>query len=172
MQRRRMPMLGWLLAGAGVASGLLVAGEPDTTTSAGAAPGQVTAREKYILFCAGCHGYEGEGGGGAGGMAPVPPLNRQLGVFLRDPLGRAYMVNVGGVATAGMDDAETAIVLNYLLLELGEQSLPAGFRPYTAAEVRELRNAPIQDAVAERTRMRERLLARGYELPPYQWDGM
>jgi hypothetical protein len=137
---------------------------------AGPEVSRASPREKYILFCAGCHGFEGEGGGGAGGMEPVPPVRSNMGVFLRDRLGRAYLVNVGGVSSAGMTSAETAAVLNYILLELGDQSLPKDFAPYTAEEVDTLRRKPLDDAVASRVQMRRRLQARGYTLPPYQWE--
>ncbi len=162
--RRARASFAWLSCGPVLLSGLLVAGALPAGVT------KVTPREQYILFCAGCHGFDGEGGGGDGGMAPVPPLNRDMGVFLHDRMGRAYLVNVGGVATAGMDDAETASVLNYMLLELGEQRLPAGFAPYTPEEVASLRARPLADAVAERRAMRQRLKTRGHTLPPYQWE--
>lgn len=91
-------------------------------------------------------------------------------MFLRDPVGRAYLVNVGGVSSAGMSSAETAIVLNYILQEMGDQKLPADFEPYSAAEIEALRRRPMDDPVATRKEMRRRLLARGYRLPPYQWE--
>jgi hypothetical protein len=79
-------------------------------------------------------------------------------------------VNVGGVSSAGMSSAETAVVLNYILQEMGDQKLPADFKPYTAAEIEALRRTPMDDPVATRKEMRRRLLARGYRLPPYQWE--
>lgn len=158
----RMPLV---LLGAGIALAALT-----MVARAGGEGMTATPREKYILFCAGCHGYEGEGGGGEGGTEPVPALRSTMGVFLRDPAGREYLVNVGGVSSAGMRDVEAAMVLNYILLELGEQSLPDDFVPYTTEEISALRRRPLDDAVATRMQMRERLLARGYTLPPYQWE--
>jgi hypothetical protein len=69
-----------------------------------------------------------------------------------------------------MSSAEAATVLNYILLELGEQGLPAGFEPYTEAEVEAIRRRPLDDAVEARRQIRERLLAQGVSLPPYQWQ--
>jgi mono/diheme cytochrome c family protein len=137
--------------------------------SAMSAASAVSAREKYVLFCAGCHGYEGEGGGGGGGQPHIPSLKPDAGVFLRDRIGRAYLVNVGGVSSAGMSDAETATVLNFVLTEFAGESLPADFKPYTGAEVGALRST-LADPVATRKEIRKRLESRGYKLPPYQWE--
>ena len=135
-----------------------------------AEPTSASPREKYILFCAGCHGFDGEGGGGGGGTEPVSPLGRDMGVFLRDPAGRAYLVNVGGVSSAGMTSAETATVLNYILQEFGSPTLPDDFEPYAEAEVEALRKKPLDDPVATRREILKALKARGYTLPPYQWE--
>lgn len=129
----------------------------------------VSPQEKYVLFCAGCHGFEGEGGGGGGGQPLIPPLKPDVGVMLRDQLGRAYLVNVGGVSSAGMTDAETATVLNYVLQEFASKSLPADFTPYTESEVARLRRT-MADPVSTRKEIRKRLESRGYKLPPYQWE--
>jgi mono/diheme cytochrome c family protein len=142
-----------------------------SVASVAAEPVSVSPREKYILFCAGCHGFDGEGGGGGGGTAPVSPLEPDIGVFLRDQAGRAYLVNVGGVSASGMTSAETATVLNYILREFGSQTLPDDFEAYTEAEVDALRKTPLDDPVATRKEIRSRLKTRGYTLPPYQWEG-
>lgn len=161
-----MRCLGWLAALAPALAAFVALGDV-----LGAAPAvAATPREKYILFCAGCHGFDGEGGGGAGGMQAVSPLKPDMGVFLQDPLGRAYLVNVGGVTSSGMSSAETALVLNYILQELESQALPDGFEPYTESEVDALRAVPLDDPVATRREIRGRLQARGLSLPPYQWE--
>jgi mono/diheme cytochrome c family protein len=129
----------------------------------------VSPQEKYVLYCAGCHGFEGEGGGGGGGQPHIPPLKPDAGVFLRDRIGRAYLVNVGGVSSAGMSDAETATVLNYVLTQFARESLPADFKPYTEAEVARLRRT-LPDPVGTRKEIRKRLESQGYKLPPYQWE--
>jgi mono/diheme cytochrome c family protein len=142
-----------------------------TVGNVGAEPASASPREKYILFCAGCHGLDGEGGGGGGGTEPVPPFGPELGVFLRDSIGRAYLVNVGGVSSAGMTSAEAATVLNYILQEFGRPTLPDDFEPYTESEVDAFRKTPLDDPVATRREIRKGLTARGYTLPPYQWEG-
>lgn len=155
------------LAAAGLA-GMDVSVAEDQAPAQGPAS-TASPREKYILFCAGCHGFEGEGGGGGGGQPHIPSLKPDAGVFLRDRIGRAYLVNVGGVSSAGMTDAEAAAVLNFVLTEFAGKSLPADFKPYTEAEVASLRST-LADPVATRKEIRKRLESRGYKLPPYQWE--
>lgn len=128
------------------------------------------ARSKYVLFCAGCHGYEGEGGGGDGGTPRIQSFTPLVGALLRDPEGRRYMVNVGGVMSAGMSDAETAIVLNYVLNAFGSETLPRDFEPYTTAEVTTERQRPVADPVAMQKKIRARLRARGVKTAEYQWE--
>lgn len=128
------------------------------------------ARSKYVLFCAGCHGYEGEGGGGGGGTPKVSAFVPRVGALLRDPEGRRYLLNVGGVTSAGMSDREAAIVLNYVLRAFGGDSLPADFTPYTAAEVAAERQRPVADPVTMQKGIRTRLRAQNVAVPDYQWE--
>lgn len=128
------------------------------------------ARDKYILFCAGCHGMDGEGGGGGGGTKLITPFVPSIGVFLNDPQGRVYLANVGGVTSAGMTEAETAQVLNYIVSVFGAASTPKSFVPYTAEEIRALRENRVDDPLALRREIGARLQREGFELPPYEWD--
>jgi len=135
-----------------------------------AAIAEVSAREKYTLFCGGCHGYEGEGGGGGGGTKRIASFVDQVGTFLRDRDGRRYLVNVGGVSSAGMTDAETAVVLNYVLSTFGRQSTPPDFRPYTAEEISSLRRDAVADPPAMRREIAMRLRRKGIYLFDGYWD--
>jgi hypothetical protein len=135
-----------------------------------AATDEVAARDKYVLFCAGCHGIEGEGGGGGGGMKRIFPFPPAIGVFLNDPMGRLYLANVGGVTSSGMSEAETAEVLNYILSSFGESSTPAPFVPYTPEEIAGFRDSRVDDPLALRRAIGARLRNAGLELPPYEWD--
>jgi len=134
------------------------------------ATGEVPARDKYVLFCAGCHGYAGEGGGGGGGTRAIAPFVGQVGTFLRDRDGRRYLVNVGGVSSAGMTDAETATVLNYIIGTFGRRSVPADFKPYTASEVAALRRDAVADPPAMRREIATRLKQKGVYLFAGYWD--
>ncbi|ABP64681.1 hypothetical protein Saro_3822 (plasmid) [Novosphingobium aromaticivorans DSM 12444] len=87
----------------------------------------------YALHCQGCHLADGRGMAGK-----VPDLRMSLGRFLEVPGGRAYLVQVPGVATSRLDDEGTARLLNWLIARMGP---PATCRPapYTTAEVTMLR---------------------------------
>lgn len=128
------------------------------------------SRDKYVLFCAGCHGIEGEGGGGEGGTKRIFPFVASAGVFLNDPQGRRYLANVGGVTSAGMTATETAQVLNYILMTFATPSLPADFKPFTSSEIELFRRAPLNDPVALRREISARLAKKAIEMPPYEWD--
>jgi hypothetical protein len=128
------------------------------------------SRDKYILFCAGCHGFDGEGGGGGGGMKRITAFTPNIGVFLNDRQGRTYLANVGGVTSAGMSDADAAEVLNYVLLTFGKSTLPASFVPFTREELRELRSRRVDDPLAIRRQIAVRLLRSSVRLPPYEWE--
>lgn len=127
----------------------------------------VSVRDKYTLYCAGCHGYEGEGGGGGGGTKRIAPFVDRVGTFLRDRDGRRYLVNVGGVSAAGMTDAETAVVLNYILGTFGGRSTPPDFQRYTAVEISSLRQNAVADPPAMRRAISLRLRSKGI----YLFDG-
>ena len=123
-----------------------VAGEATETTAATAAARK--ARQNYILNCQGCHLPDGSGAEGA-----VPRLNGFVGKFLRVPGGREFIVQVPGVAGAPISDAELAAVMNWLLAAFSNAELPPDFRPYTAAEVGDLRRSPLVDVKRARARL-------------------
>jgi len=128
------------------------------------------ARDKYVLFCAGCHGMDGEGGGGEGGTKKIFPFVPSVGVFLNDPNGRWYLANVGGVTSAGMTASETAQVLNYILTVFGKASLPRNFIQFTAAEMESMRKVRADDPLAIRRGIAARLSSQKIPVPPYEWD--
>jgi len=135
-----------------------------------AALAQVSSRDKYTLFCAGCHGYQGEGAGGGWGTKGIASFIDQVGQFLRDREGRRYLVNVGGVSSAGMTDADTAIVLNYVLSTFGGRSTPNDFKPYTTEEISSLRRETVADPPAMRRQIATRLRKKGVYLYAGYWD--
>lgn len=113
-------------------------------------------RSHYVLHCAGCHGVAGAG-------APekyVPSLQR-LGLFLNVPGGREFVISVPGVMGSGLGDRQVAEVANWLLATMARDSVPAGHRPYTTAEVTQARAKPLLDVAAERARLVERARAAG-----------
>ncbi|HYB98409.1 MAG TPA: hypothetical protein VEC57_04670 [Candidatus Limnocylindrales bacterium] len=92
----------------------------------------------YVLHCQGCHRADGGGTPGA-----VPQLADHVAVFLRSAAGREYLARVPGVAMSTLDDAALAALLNWLVVRFDPRGVPAGFVPYTAAEVARLRQSPL-----------------------------
>lgn len=93
---------------------------------------------EFALNCQGCHRADGSGTPGS-----VPALAGSVARFLAVPGGRAYLVQVPGVAQAPLDDAALAAVLNWMLARFDARHLPKGFRPYAAEEVGRLRRFPL-----------------------------
>ena len=130
------------------------------------AAAETSARTLYLLQCSGCHGADGSGDP----RVEVSPFPDFIGFFLRDPEGRRYITNVGGVMSAGLNDYDTARMLNWLLETFAGTSMPPdGFKKFDAAEVRHLRDTRPADAVALRRQIAARLLAQGIGLPSYPW---
>jgi mono/diheme cytochrome c family protein len=131
--------------------------------SAGA---ETSAKTLYLLQCSGCHGTDGAGDP----RVDVPPFPGFIGAFLLDPKGRSYITNVGGVMSAGLNDYDTARVLNWVLETFSGASMSnAGFKKFDAAEVRKLRDERPADAVALRREIAARLMKQGIRLPNYPW---
>jgi len=102
------------------------------------------ARYLYVLRCQGCHGPDGAGMPGG-----VPDLRGALTPFTRTQAGRAYLARVPGVAQSPLDDAELAVVLNWLVDGIGGGAAP-GFVAYDAASVGRLRVRPLVGVAAAR----------------------
>ncbi len=102
----------------------------------------VPPAQDYMLNCRGCHGADARGAPGH-----VPSLVG-LDRFLATPQGRAYVVQVPGVAHVGISDARVAALLNWTLESFGN----CRFEAYTEEEVAGLRRGPSvsDDSVAAR----------------------
>ena len=118
------------------------------------------AAQLYATNCQGCHGELGSS------AAEIPTLAGRVGYFTRLPAGRRYLVQVPNVALNANSDADIAAVLNWLLATYSRAQLPPDFKPYTASEVGELRQARI-DVVATRRGVIEALVAAG-QIPSAQ----
>lgn len=110
-------------------------------TAASAQAGEVPVSEDYLLHCSACHGPEGAGTPG------VTPSLAETGALLARPGGRAYLVQVPGVAQAPLSDARLARLLNWMLERYGGE---APSPPFDAAEVGRLRRTPLRDPAAAR----------------------
>lgn len=111
--------------------------------------------EDYMLYCMGCHGAEARGVPGK-----VPPLAGSLGLFMRAPEGRNYLLRVPGAANSVLTDAQLAAVLNWLAerYPVAGGAQPA---PFTQEEVRRTRHTPLADVQATRREVIRVLAATG-----------
>ena len=100
----------------------------------------------YWLHCGGCHRLDGS-------SAPpeVPTLLEEPGRIAALPGGREYLARVPGVAQAGINDAELADVLNYVLQTFSAATLPPCFRAYSPAEIGRLRRHVLEDPLRHRS---------------------
>ena len=112
-------------------------------------------RNSYILRCAGCHGLNGEGLPGNS----IPDFH-ESGRFLNIPEGRAYLIEVPGVAQAHLSDREVADLLNWILATYSAAVMPKDAAPYTEAEVHMYRSDKARDAVARRKDLWARLVGK------------
>ena len=106
----------------------------------------------YTMNCWGCHGARGQGVPGR-----VPRLAGSAGYFTRLPEGRAYLVEVPGVAESPLSDGQVAEVLNWVLETFSREELVRGFVPYTEAEVAQDRKRQLSAVEAVRTALVKRL---------------
>jgi hypothetical protein len=139
---------------------------PPASNAADAAPTGVDARagvdvpvgvdnaqrawQHWTLNCQGCHRPDGTGSAGT-----APSLAGTVARFLSVPGGREYLGRVPGVATSPLSNADLSEVMNWMLWRFDKEHLPANFQPYTAAEIGQLRAAPLR---LEASQMRAELL--------------
>lgn len=102
-------------------------------------PNPAQARIDYMLKCQGCHQPEGRGN-----AVNTPPLAGMVSRFLSAKGGREFLVRVPGVAMVDLDDARLTQLVNWTLYRFDRTHLPAGFTPYSVAEVAALRRRPLR----------------------------
>lgn len=162
-----------LLLGAAGASGIVsaLAGSPSRGSkparAAEAAPrsrplaearhAEPRAQVNWVLHCAGCHGLDGDAP-----VPSVPVIKDYAGYFAHDERGREYLVRAPGPAMSLLSDRDLADVMNWMLYSLSAKELPRGFRPYSAQEIRRLRERPLTlDAEPTRNEILRRLQRAG-----------
>jgi mono/diheme cytochrome c family protein len=108
------------------------------------------AWQHWTLNCQGCHRPDGTGSAGT-----APSLAGTVARFLSVPGGREYLGRVPGVATSPLSSNDLSEVVNWMLWRFDKEHIPANFQPYTAAEIGQLRGAPLR---LEASQMRAELL--------------
>lgn len=106
---------------------------------------RAAARFDYLLHCSGCHLPDG-----SGAPPEVPSLRGPMGVLVATPEGRDYIARVPEVAQAPLADDALARVLNWVLLEFNDETLPSGFQLMGAAEVGTARAKVLADPLRAR----------------------
>lgn len=112
-----------------------------------------SAKRNFRLYCMGCHQADGSGSPING----IPSMRDEVGKFLRLPEGRAYLSQVPGTLNTPLNDADTAELLNWVLLNLGGSSTPPDFAYYTADEVKAYRASVPEDVPRLRVKLLEKL---------------
>ena len=117
----------------------------------------------YTLNCWGCHRANGEGVAGT-----APPLINAAD-FLRVGGGREYLIRVPGVSQSMLDDADTAVVMNWILETFSKDRVPADFQPFTAAEIHHARAEPhLFDITEIRTQLLRKMVATKIRAAPVE----
>jgi hypothetical protein len=137
---------------------------PNTAPNATPSPAESTpagvenpqrAWQHWTLNCQGCHRPDGTGSEGT-----TPSLKGIVGRFLSVPGGREYLGRVPGVATSPLSNADLSELMNWMLWRFDKEHLPANFQPFTAAEIGQLRGAPLR---LEASQMRADLIKKADE---------
>ncbi len=105
---------------------------------------ETRAKYNYQMFCQGCHTQDGMGG------RAVPQLKGFIGHFPKSQKGREYLIRVPGSANSVLNDLQLAEVLNWMIINFGENSVAANWRPYDVDEVSELRKNPLMEVLQYR----------------------
>lgn len=113
------------------------------------------AQKNYRLHCSGCHQMDGQGSPHNG----IPSMRDEVGHFLKVPGGRAYLSQVPGTLNTSLNDAETAELLNWVVVNIGRSSTPPDFRKYTEADVKAYRASVPEDIPGMRVRLLQQLEA-------------
>ena len=113
--------------------------------SVAAAAAGNSPRINYMLHCQGCHLP-----GGIGHPGIVPTMRGQVGLFLRSEEGRAYLVQVPGVAQSDLDNHQLADVLNWMLPEFDPDHVNLDFKKFTPDEVSRYRGTHLTSVSATR----------------------
>ena len=128
-------------------------------TSAFAAGG-ASPRTNYMLHCSGCHGPAGAGSPEVG----IPDMRGAIGHFLKAKHGREFLIQVPGTSQTSMNDADVAVMMNWMLKQFSAAEVPAGTLPYTENEVRQLRADRLADVPGRRGAIISELKAQGISI--------
>lgn len=114
------------------------------------------AEYNWVMHCRGCHGVDAKGSKGG-----APNLDGEVSIFLHSAEGRSYLGRVPGVAFVSLPDDELAELLNWLTHTFDKPGIPSDFKPYSAKEIKSLRQRPlISNAFKEREKVLNHLISK------------
>jgi mono/diheme cytochrome c family protein len=134
------------------------ASDPDAGPPPAGVENARRAWQNWTLNCQGCHRLDGTGSEGT-----APSLAGTVAKFLWVPGGREYLMRVPGVATSPLSSEDLAEVVNWMLWRFDRAHVPAGFQPFTAAEIARWRAQPLR---LEASQVRSDLLAKAESSGP------
>lgn len=114
----------------------------------------------YMLHCSGCHGPAGAGNPEVG----IPDMRGAIGHFLKARHGREFLIQVPGTSQTSMNDADVAVMMNWMLQQFSAAEVPAGTLPYSEQEVRQLRANRLADVPGRRAAIVSELKAQGISI--------
>lgn len=117
----------------------------------------------YALRCTGCHTAEGV----SPELGRIPPLKGVVGHLVRTKESRRYFANVPGIVNSGLNNDDTAALLNWVVKTYGGESVPKSWKPFDGAEIKALRHEAPPDIMAYRKLVQDRLKAQGYRIGTY-----
>lgn len=164
MTAARLRLAPTVALGAWLAVVALTSAEAQEGVSARASMANMSPKALYLLRCSGCHRPDGEGAVAAG----VPPFPGFIAPMTSDPMGRTYVTHVPGITGSGLNDAQIASVLNYVLDTWSGDSA-SRTQKFTAEEVAQRRAVPVSDVVSYRRALVARLTRRGLPVGDYPW---
>lgn len=117
-------------------------------------------KTNYMLHCSGCHGAEGAGNPEVG----IPDMRGSIGHFLKAKYGREFLIQVPGTSQTSMNDADVAVMMNWMLRQFSGAEVPPGTRPYTEQEVKQLRADRLADVPGRRAAIVSDLKTQGISI--------
>jgi len=121
-------------------------------------PESERSRIDYILHCSGCHSLDGLGIEDKG----IPRLKDQIGYYLTVPEGRAFIMQVPGLLSAGLSDERAAGVMNWIIEYFAGDSAPPNWTPYTGEEAARYRLSKPADVASVRRALAHRFVEAGH----------
>src|ERR1700679_4377735 len=98
----------------------------------------------------------------------VPPLAHALGLYMKPPAGRNYVLRVPGAANSALSDSELAAVLNWLAVTYSAGEFSSDTPMFTPPQAQKLAPVPLESVLAARGEVIGAMAAAG-QAPPLEY---